>query len=377
MRTIEVIDATRAEVVAGRHALWLPNLQLKIPFAFGGRITKYRHDEDGYDPAETIPHELAVLRALGAQDMAPPVGNLVYIETLITEHTGAWHADPCGAWAYEMADATRLPPGRFRLDRMRAMPIVGSSGAWGDIGKPGNIVNGYLVDVRRSAWDMLTWCGGALQPLPPRPENLRELRDHVHLNCQFPPGERSEAYQDFWIAGRLERGQRRVMERAEALGFRPLRGENVLDIGTQSGGFLQYAHMRGARRLAGVDVNPAYVECARALARSCDQNICFRRMDVNAERDAFLAWVRAYYPHGVDHLLLLSLEKHLGERELFSLADAVGARRVYLETNAVGATDGPMKLWPQVKARGGRHVGDSRDRNLRRLYRIEAQHEQR
>ncbi len=371
MKTIDVIDATAPGAVVGRHAIWLPALQLKIPFAAGGQITKYQHAERGYDPAETIPHELAILRALAAEGMAPPVGDLVRIETLISEHPGAWHADPIGCWAYEMADATKLPPGRFSVDRMRALPIVGSLGAWGDVDKSGNVVNGYLVDVRRSAWDMLKWSGSSLPRMPQLVSDAAELRARVHRECQFPAGEREEAYQDFWLGGTREHGQRRVVERAQAMGFDPGHDDSVLDIGCQSGSFLQYAWNLGARRLAGVDVSPAYVGCARALARSCGQNICIRRMDVVAERDAFLAWVRAYFPAGVDHLLLCSLEKHLGESFLFDLVDAIGARRTYIETNAV-AKDRPMKLWPEVEQRGGRHVGDSSDRNLRRLYQIGA-----
>lgn len=371
MKTIDVVDVTRAEAVVGRHAFWLPSMGIKIPFQFGGRITKYRHIEASYEPADTLPHELAILRALAAQGMAPPIGELVRIETLISEHRGAWHADPLGAWGYEMADATTLPPGRFSLERMRALPIAGSAGAWGDVDKPGNIVNGYLVDVRRSAWDMLRWTRETA-PLPVLRQDLGELRARVHRECQFPTGERAEAYQDFWIGGHLERGQRRVAERAEAMGFIPRPGDSVLDIGTQAGGFLQLAARAGAQRLAGVELDPRYVDCARALARSCRQNICIRRMDVVAERAAFVAWVRAYFPDGVDHCLVLSMEKHLGERFMFDLLDEIGARRVYVETNAVGVDDGPMKLWPQVQARGGRHVGDTRDRNLRRLYQIGA-----
>ncbi len=107
-------------------------------------------------------------------------------------------------------------------------------------------------------------------------------------------------------------------------------------------------------------------------------NICVRPMNVLTERAAFLEWVRAYFPAGVDHLLLHSMEKHLGDGPLFDLVDAIGARRTYIETNAVAVDHGigrepagSMKLWPSIAARGGRHVGNSRDRNLRRLYQIE------
>ncbi|HEX4460416.1 MAG TPA: hypothetical protein VIA18_20705 [Polyangia bacterium] len=375
MRTLATLDATAVGVVAGRHSIWAPELGIngvKVPFQWGGRITKYKHDEPSHDVVDTLPHELAILRALAAERMAPPIGDLVRVDTLISEHRGAWHADPCGAWGYEMADATTLPPGRFSLERMRELPIAGSAGALGDVGKPGNVINGYLVDVRRSAWDMLRWTGSPPAPLPRAAVWRDELLARVHRDCQFPAGERAIAYQDFWLLGVLERGQRRIVERARAMGFVPNIGESVLDIGTQSGGFLQYAALLSAGRVAGVELEPRYVDCARALARSCRQNICIRQMDVNAERAVFLAWVRAYFPAGVDHLLLCSMEKHLGERELFDLVDAIGARHVYIETNAVGVDNGPMKLLPQVKARGGRHVGDSRDRNLRRLYQIGA-----
>lgn len=372
MKTIDVFDATAPGVVVGRHSIWSHKLQLKIPFQWSGQITKYRHDEEGTPPGATLRHELAILRALAAERMAPPVGDLVRVGTLISEHRGAWHADPLGAWGYEMADATRLPPGRFSLEAMQRLPIVGSPGAWGDIRKDGNVVNGYLVDVRRSAWDMLKWDGCELPPLADAHVDLCALRERVHRDCQFPAGERAEAYQDFWLGGRLERGQRRVVERARLLGFEPHPGETVLDIGCQSGSFLQYAHNLGIRHLAGVELEPRYVDCARALARSCGQNICIRPMDVVAERAAFLSWVRAYFPNGVDHLLCLSLEKHLGESFLMSLIDEIGARKTYVETNAV-PDEKHLKMWDRIKPRGGVHVGFSRDRNLRALYQIGAQ----
>lgn len=382
MRTIPIVDTTDPGVLVGRHSIWSSRLGIKIPFQFSGRITKYQHQEASYDPAETIPHELAILRALAAERMAPPVGDLVFVETIVSEHPGGWHCDPLGAYGYEVEDATTLPPGRFDLGAMKRLPIEGSPGAWSDIGVPGrdNVVNGYLVDVRRTAWDMLRWRGGDLPCLPAVAEREGELEQDVRRLCQFPAGQRPNPYQDFYLGGRWVRGERQVARRAQLLGFMPRPGETVLEIGCQSGGFLQFAHlaMGGAGVVLGVEVNEDYVGCGRRLARHAGQNICIRRMDAVAERAKLLSWVRSRAPRGVDHLLLLSMEKHLGEREMFALLDAVGARRSYVETNAVAPDDGtgseakgPMKLWPEVKARGGVHVGNSRDRNLRRLYRIE------
>jgi SAM-dependent methyltransferase len=377
IKSLDLLDPPIGTVL-GNHAMYVPALGIKLPFQFGGQICKRTQPGEHRYPLDTIAHEIAIMRALAAENMAPPIGDHVFVEEVISDFPGAWHCDPLGTHGYEMVDARQLPPGGFSLDRMRAMPIIGSAGAWNDIRVLGraNVVNGYLVDVRRSVWDMLRWVGDDLPKLPGLSQDLDQLRARVHRECQFPAGERAEAYQDFWIAGTLERGQRRVLERARSLGFGPMPGESVLDVGCQAGGFLQYAAASGATPI-GVELEQRYVDCARALARSCGQNICIRQMDVVRERDAFLAWVRAYFPNGVDHCLFLSMEKHLGEGFLFDLIDAIGARRTYIETNAVAADVGsgtepaaPLKLWPEIAARRGSHVGNSRDRNLRRLYRI-------
>jgi len=368
MRTFDELDLSHPGVVVGNHGVWIPGLGVKVPFQWGGKVTKFsRHEAGG--SRESIVDEMEILKALAAKKMAPPVGDLVFFRNVISHYFGAWHCDPCGAYGYEIADATTLPPGEFSLEEMKKLPILGSKGAWGDVTKPDNIVNGYLIDVRRSAHDLLRW-GGVKWPLPDAREVQTDLIESAHKHCQFPAYERDMAYQDFWVNHELVQGQRRVEERAKQLRFRPKAGESVLDIGTQSGSFLQYAYqaMKGDGLFAGVELSQVYVDHARAIARSCDQNICFRRMDVVQEREIFLEWVKAYFPNGVDHLLLLSMEKHLGEDFMFGLIDMIQAKNTYIETNAV--SDGSMKLLDRVTARKGVHVGDSNDRNLRRLYKI-------
>jgi len=379
---LDLINPPKGAVI-GNHGIWLPNYDgksIKVPFQWGGKVTKYSKREAGY-PRDSLSDEIAILSALAELQMAPPIGDAVFFRNVISNYPGAWHCDPCGAYGYEFANASQLPPGKFSVDAMRQLPIEGSPGAWGDVAKPENIVNGYLVDVRRSGQDLLRWQGLRPWPFIGGSDYDVDLRARVHRECQFPPGERSEAYQDFWLNGELERGQRRVVERAHTLGFYPDRGANILDIGCQSGGFLQYAeqHADGTGRFVGVETNPLYVDCARALARNCIQNISIRRMDVVKEHGAFLNWVKDYFPRGVDHLLLLSMEKHLGEKFMFDLIiDVINAKTTYIETNAVAKDDGvgpepnaPMKLWEAVRSRGGKHVGNSRDRNLRRLYRLD------
>lgn len=385
MKVYPLLDLLSKDAVLGNHGVWLPKDGIKVPFQWGGRLTKFSRPGEALWSRGAIADEVAILRSLAGIGMAPPVGDFVFFETVRSRYPGSVHTDPCGAFGYEMADANELPPGKFEPDAAARLPdllpIIGSKAAWSDACKPENVINGYLVDARRSGQDCLRW-GGERISLPPIPIDPPALRARVHRECQFPAGERDLAYQDFWLGGVLERGQRRVIERAELLGFKPRMEESVLDIGCQAGGFLQYAwwsaiggggkfaaedlELSRNIRLAGVDTCLEYIECGRALARSCMQNICLHHLDVVTSYDRLLDWVRAYYPAGVDHLLLLSMEKHLGEVRLWQLVDAIKARTTYIETNAV--PEGMMKMWREVEARGGRHVGDSRDRNLRRLY---------
>src|SRR3990167_1507548 len=106
MRVLDEIDLTAPGVIVGRHAAWIPDLGLKVPFQFGGQITKYACPGEASYPITSLAHEIAILRALGSYGMAPPIGAVVYARTVISKYGGAWRSDPCGAYGYEMADAT-------------------------------------------------------------------------------------------------------------------------------------------------------------------------------------------------------------------------------------------------------------------------------
>lgn len=167
---------------------------LKVPFQHHGELVKYtRPTERRYAVFPSLQHEVTILKALGAVGMAPPVGAWVRIGTLVSwfgrpegpegacgtlgpagasggREAALPEVDPMGAFGYEFADATCLPTeGAFIASRMRHEfhdRIAGSEGAWNDLLKPGNVVHGYLIDVRRSGFDMLRWVGG-LVPAPP------------------------------------------------------------------------------------------------------------------------------------------------------------------------------------------------------------------
>lgn len=373
MKVFETLDLTSPDVVLGRHSAWLPKVQIKVPFQHGGMITKYTCPGQGItDPEATIPHEVAIFKALAKMKMAPSIGEFVYFKEVISLYDGAWRCDPLGAYGFKMRDATKLAPGCFDIKKMRELPIKSSEGAWGDVLKNGNTINGYLIDVRRSAWDMMKWKGEKLPTLVRYEENVAVLEGRIKRDCQFPKNERVEPYQDIWLGTHLVKGARNVEKRAAQLGFSPGSWESVLDIGCQTGGMLQHSWFKlpnGEEGIhAGVDIDQDYVMCARAAARINNQNLCIRRMNVGKEVEKLLKWTQKFFKGPPVHLLLLSMEKHLGESVLWQIVDEVHAEHVYIETNAM--KEGAYRLLDGVDRRGGKYLGDSDDRNTRRLYRI-------
>jgi 2-polyprenyl-3-methyl-5-hydroxy-6-metoxy-1,4-benzoquinol methylase len=332
-------------------------------------------DEASY-PLDILWEDVQILRTLAALQAAPMVGDFVYYKTVVSEHPGAWWADPVGAYGYEMIDANTLPPGKFDFASVRQSGLLaGSPGAWNDLNKSGNVVNGYLVDIHRSGWDRLRWARTETVRAPVRyTEDSQALREDTRRDGQFPFGERELAYQEYHL-GRWQPGEREVRNRAKILGYSPSWGETVLDIGTQVGSFLQYVRIgvpAPTPTLVGLDFQPEYVDLARRLARASGWNICFRQWDISQHVDDLVAWLTALWPGGVDHLLMLSMLKHIpSEDYLWMLIDRLNPRHTYLETNAV-KEDRQAPLFLEVLKRGGQEswCGWSNDRNRRACYHI-------
>jgi hypothetical protein len=381
VKVYDTLDLTHPDSVVGRHGVWLPKLQVKVPFQFGGRIQKYRHPKERSYPLVMLGEELAILRALAEEKMAPPVDQWVYFKTVISEHPGGWWADPCGAYGYEMADATTLPPGQFARDKMEALArITGSPGAWNDLAKPGNVLNGYLVDIHRSGWDRLRW-EGRPAPVPTYSEDPLMLKEDLRREGQFPFRERTEAYQEYFLQDRWWPGERDVVKRAALLGFQVSPGESVLDIGTCLGGFLHRAWQRahGEGVFIGLDSQPEYVDLARRLARASGANLCFRQWDIAQDLpnlEVTRQWLStigglSMNGAGPTHLLLLSMLKHLPNTEtsVWQIVDSLRPTVAYLETNAV-KEGAPPPMFDAVRLRGGQLMGWSEDRNRRACYQV-------
>jgi hypothetical protein len=382
VKVYELLNLFAKDLTIGKHGIWWPSEALKIPFQWGGQIQKYRYPHEACYPLALLAEEVGCLQALAAHQMAPPIGDWAYFKTVVSEHPGAYWEDPCGAYGYRMADATSLPPGKVQPGDVAAQvkavlgdSLQGSPGAWNDLNKVGNVINGYLVDMRRSGWDRLRWTG----PLPQLPlyvEDRTQLLTDLTREGQFPYRERHEPYQEFYLDGTWRRGEREVVHRAHILDFPHAHSprDTVLDLGTQVGGFLHHAHLLGLTRLVGVDSHPAYTDLAQRLARANGWNICYRTMPV--EHPELLTWIRQLWPrtHGepaLTHLLLLSMLKHLShtEQTLWEMVDALQACWTYLESNAVKEAH-LAPLGTEVYRRGGILAGWSKDRNVRACYRV-------
>lgn len=370
-----------AECTVGQHGVWLPRKGIKVPFQWSGEIQKYRKISEQRYPIDQIGEEVALLRTLAERRWAPPIGDWVYFRTVVSEHPGGIWWDPCGAYGYEMLEADLLPPGEFSVERFRESGLVtGTPGAWNDLNKPGNVINGYLVDVRRSGWDRLRYTGRA-ETLPRYIENPEALEEDLKREGQFPFAQREVAYQEYLLRGEWQPGERAIRTRAEILGFTPWHGETILDIGTNLGGFLTYASQRVSRPLhaeyIGLDVQPEYIDLCRRLARANGLNLCFRQMDGVLDRDRLIEWLHALWGKGPDHLLMLSMLKHLphGEADIWTLDDLLHPKHLYLETNAVKPAVGVVfPFAAEVAKRNGILTGFSTDRNTRACYKVTRAH---
>lgn len=383
MIVFPLLDLDADDAIVGKHSVWLPQAEIKIPFQWGGRIQKYQHGHEESYHVDTIAEELAFLRWLHSIDMAPRVGRVVYFETVKSRHLhghliepphkalGPTWFDPMGAYGFEFEDATRMRPGRFDVDVLKQSGVIkGSEGAWNDIIKPQNIINGRCVDVRRSWWDRLEFLG-PIEPLPRYYESPADLIDALKRDGTFPFREREYPYQEYFLHPYgWQKAEREVVNRAKILGLEIQPGDSVLDLGTCTGGFLQFASLRGSGLCVGLDYQPEFVNLARRLARADDFNICYREADLTQPNYDTLDWLRSVFRDGLDHLLVLSMGKHLGEDVMWSWIDALNANHVYLETNAV--KDAPYPYANGVARRGGQLVGFTEDRNRRACYRIDS-----
>lgn len=331
------IDGRAYRLVRGKHALYVPELGLKIVWSYNGRIESYvdwdkgrnaaailghtfNDGTRGFDPEslESVINEYLIFEELAAAQMAPPVRGLAFIRNMVSDFLyGSRHCDPRGCYGFFIDDAGRLgTPGRFDLEEFRTRYIESgriraTDNAVGDLQKADNVVNGYLIDVRRTLRDMIQLADRsefadvrqAIEQAADEAALVRKIRDKT----VYPKGEKLHNYQSYRLGDRTVEGERKIPYRFERMGLPDrLEGRSVLDLGCNLGAMCIEAYARGARQVVGLDIDPDYIECARDLARANGYQINYLQMDLRRVEEA-AAFACSYFKKPIDLLFALSI----------------------------------------------------------------------
>ena len=174
---ITILDQSY-DIVKGKHSIWIPSMEAKLTWSYKGEITsllkeEYKGDVSCWsiDSLQSIMNEYTIMKELEKESFAPPIGDMIHIRHMISSDFGD---DEQGVYGYYMKDANKLSKGKYTFEKFvelffdritfsdwtlertdREKGIYG--GALGDLQKPDNVVNGYLIDVRRSLFDNMIW----------------------------------------------------------------------------------------------------------------------------------------------------------------------------------------------------------------------------
>lgn len=379
----------------GKHCIWIPELRMKLIWSYWGRIESYRDWDKGrnkeaildgtfndgvvgfdQDSLKSIADEWKIMQLLSYKKMAPPVGKLFYVKKVISSWPmGTVNCDPIGLYGYEMQDANTILEGRWSFDRMMDLfveyKIRITNGAKGDLKKADNVVNGYLVDVRRTIWDMIALpTAPMLQDLEYRDSSDR-IKQMVQEKGQFPYGERKKNYLGYWLGEEYVEGSRSAAHRLDRFAA-GVGGKSVLDLGCCIGSVAMEAYRRGARKVTGVDSIPMYIDCAIDIARYNGYHINFLVADVtNIEGMRHLS-ERYFGKSGPDYVFALSLYKHI-EGKLFDLLEAIPWKVCFLESNnAPQGLETPhvIEMMKRIRRMGviSTYMGQTEDRSPRAIW---------
>ena len=184
------IDNYEYEIYKGKHSIWIPKLEAKITWTYNGKITSFKDWDKGKDKEDltngtfntkgcwdiptlkSIINEYYFFKELEKERFSPPLAGIFYISKVFSDFMDKTCVDKVGVYGHFIKDANKLEKGMFTFDSFldkfwdklilsdwtkertdKEKGIYG--GALGDIKKPANTVNGYLIDVRRTIWDML------------------------------------------------------------------------------------------------------------------------------------------------------------------------------------------------------------------------------
>ena len=189
------IDGKYFSIIKGKHSIWIPEPEMKIPWSWNGKITSFRDWEKGKDAEEiknrtfnadnrywdreslqSIMNEYLIFKKMSELLLAPSIEGMFYIKNITSDFIpGTLTNDSKGIYGYYMKDAYKIEggghytfsepansygyyadaslPDRFTNHIEPLLDI--SDGAKGDMLKEDNVINGYIIDIRRSMFDMM------------------------------------------------------------------------------------------------------------------------------------------------------------------------------------------------------------------------------
>jgi hypothetical protein len=178
------VDGKPFESVLGKHCVWVAALELKIVLSFQGYIEStawergrkakeirelnLNADTPGFrlESLYSIANETRILQILSEKNMSPSPRGYAYFKTAMsTIFTKELYTDKKGMFGYYVQDANKLNYGQYSFDEFKKEfldtgRIKANPGAIGDLGKKqGNLINGFLVDVRRTCEWMMQFNG--------------------------------------------------------------------------------------------------------------------------------------------------------------------------------------------------------------------------
>lgn len=357
-----VFNEKEYKICRGKHEVWVPDLEMKIVWTYNGKIESLKdwdkgrnkdkllngsfgRDYNGFDndTIESIRQEYIIFEELASKNMSPPIYGMFHLRNVTHDVFGYELNDPLGMYGFYMKDATKLEPGSFSIDKfikeyVDTKKINISKHALNDLSKHDNVVNGYLVDVRRTLWDMMTI-------LDPDLLNKRSftravidknlLRKRIRELTQFPHMRRRINYQTYYMNGKYEDGSRDTLYRYKVMKIpEDLSGKSVVDLGCNLGSMCVEAYRRGASKILGIDATDEYIDCARDLANVNCMNINY--MKINLANTFEVAEYIKKFLNGkpVDILFALSLYKHI-KGVFWDLLDKIDWKVCYIESNNV------------------------------------------
>jgi hypothetical protein len=357
-----LIDGDKYDLVIGKHSFYVLGYYefgLKITNSHNGKIEPYTDWQYGFNKEEiqsgnfnifdtgidwgfeskkSLVSEYMIMKHLAKNHMAPEIGDTFYIENFISDYPyGYKRCDSIGRYGYMMKDANKaIPVERDTIDILEAIRgikkiVIPSERTIGDFKKKDNLVNGYLIDIRRTIWDMVsldyskTWFNKKWKELFECKQNKKTLKDDIKDFTQFPHKEREENYQTYFLDGEYQKGSRDTLYRFKQMQINDdLAGKSIVDLGCNLGSVATECWRRGARIVNAYDYEKDYIDCARVLTRYNQFGISFIDHDLTKQP--------LYFDRKIDIVFALSLFKHMREK-LFVLLDSFEWEVCYFESN--------------------------------------------